>query len=201
MLDLDEAEVGVKLVRGCIESKLVNAEFDWDELDIPSVFNEKRGVFVTIRKDGDLRGCIGRPYPEQELKQALLDSAIGAAFNDPRFPEMSKEEFENSVIEITFLTRPVEVEKSGRDLLGEIEVGKHGLIVSSGARRGLLLPQVAVEHSWGPMEFLSETCMKAGLLPDAWLDPDTKVQKFKGQIFMEDKPGGEVKEIDIDEGC
>ncbi|OUJ18867.1 hypothetical protein AMET1_0518 [Methanonatronarchaeum thermophilum] len=201
MLDFNEGVVAVKFARKCIESNLNEVELDEGVFEFNSIFSEMRGAFITIRKDGELRGCIGRPYPEQDLKEALRASAVGAAFEDPRFPSVSRDEFEDIVVEVTVLTEPEEIEVSGRDMLDEVEVGRHGLIVISGSRRGLLLPQVAVEYSWDSMEFLSETCMKAGLLPDAWIEPDTTVQRFEGQIFVEKEPEGDVKEIDIDEGC
>ncbi|RZN60984.1 TIGR00296 family protein [Methanonatronarchaeum sp. AMET6-2] len=201
MLSIEEGSLGVKLARGCIESELTGSSFSEDEFDLPGSFDEKRGAFITLKLDGDLRGCIGRPYPEQKLKEAIKNSSLGAAFGDPRFPELSNREFKEVIVELTVLTNPEGIDNEGRGILDEIVVGRDGLIVSKGIHRGLLLPQVAVDQSWDKAEFLSETCMKAGLLPDAWLDPETEIQRFQGQIFVEENPGGEVVELDINESC
>ena len=112
------------------------------------------------------------------------DSAISAAMRDPRFPSVDESELDSLEYEITVLTKPeiIEVEKP-IDYLENIIIGEDGLIVERGFYRGLLLPQVAPEHNMDKEEFLSHTCMKAGLRPDAWLDKNTKVYKFQGQIF------------------
>lgn len=153
--------------------------------DISGPFKEKRGVFVSLHKHGDLRGCIGHPYPDMPLGEAIVDSAICAATGDPRFYPVKIEELKELEIEVTVLTPIEEIIAKPKDLAKEIVVGKHGLIVKKGMRSGLLLPQVPVEQGWDVEEFLTHTCMKAGLPPDAWWDEDVRIFKFEGQIFSE----------------
>ena len=137
-----------------------------------------------VNKHNNLRGCIGYPEPVYPLLDAVIDSAISAAIRDPRFPSVDESELDILDYEITVLTKPrlIEVEKP-IEYLDNIIIGEDGLIVERGFYRGLLLPQVAPEHNMDKEEFLSHTCMKAGLRPDAWLDENTKVYKFQGQIF------------------
>jgi uncharacterized protein (TIGR00296 family) len=135
------------------------------------------------------------------LKQAILQAAQSAT-QDPRFPPLDKDELNHIIIEVTILTKPtlINVTKP-QDYLKEIEIGRDGLIVEQGFFKGLLLPQVPVEQDWDKEEFLSHTCMKAGLLPDAWFDKATKISKFSGQIFTEIKPKGEIEEKNLNESC
>ncbi len=145
------------------------------------------GVFVTIkRRDGQLRGCIGtfRPAP---LEIMVQESAISAAFHDPRFPPVSPQELPDLVYEISILT-PLEPVRS----LEEIEVGRHGLVVERGWQRGLLLPQVATEWHWDRETFLQQTCLKAGLPPDCYLDPETQVYRFEALVFGEEDERDEL---------
>jgi len=146
-------------------------------------------------KDGvkSLRGCIGYPTPEIPLVAATIDSAISSATRDPRFPPIISKEMENIVVEISVLTPPTMiVVKDLRGTVKEVQVGKDGLIVERGWRRGLLLPQVPVELNWDEEEFLNNCCMKAGLTPDAWLMEGTKIFKFSCVIAKEFSPNGEV---------
>ncbi len=149
--------------------------------DIPLEFKEKMGVFVTLKKHGNLRGCIGYPEPVYPLITALLDSSISAALNDPRFPPVTSKEMKDIEMEVTVLTNPEEIVPDPEN----VKVGEDGLMVESGMYSGLLLPQVAVEWGWDAEEFLCQTCTKAGLPPDCWLDGETKVYTFQGQIFTE----------------
>ena len=188
LLTEEEGEEGLKLARQAIEKYLSeNRRLKAEEAHVPARFEEDRGVFVTLNKHGDLRGCIGYPYPVFKLKDAIIDAAISAAVSDPRFPPVTKEEFEDIVIELTILTTP-QVLKAAKpkDLPKQIEIGRHGLIVKKGMYQGLLLPQVATEYEWSAEEFLCQTCWKAGLPQDAWLDKDTEVSTFEGQIFKEE---------------
>lgn len=160
----------------------------------PPHFEEKAGVFVTINQHpgGLLRGCIGFPSPFFPLFQALVRAAEGAC-EDPRFPSLRAEEVDHIVVEVSLLTRPdlISVKKS-KDYARAIEIGTDGIIVAQGPARGLLLPQVPVEWGWDAQEFLSEGCVKAGLLPDAWLDESTRIYKFRSEIFAELEPRGPV---------
>ena len=109
---------------------------------------------------------------------------MAAAFNDPRFPEVSDKEFENLEFEVTVLTKPEIIEVAHPDqYFDEIEIGRDGLIIQKGYARGLLLPQVAVENMFSIEEFLDHTCMKAGISADSWMDESCDVYKFQGQIF------------------
>lgn len=155
---------------------------------LPNINNEKykgHGVFVTINKRGNLRGCIGFPYPQENFRKALMEAAISAC-HDPRFPPLTKEELKDIEVEVTLLKPPKKLEiRSPKEYLEKIEIGKHGIIVQKGFHSGLLLPQVAVENNWDVLEFLSYTCIKAGLHPNAWMDEDTEVYVFEGEVFHE----------------
>lgn len=165
---------------------------------VPKAFEEKAGAFVTLTKHGvedpyeKLRGCIGYPEPFFPLLKAVVKSAEGAA-EDPRFPRLRPEELPRTVVEVSLLTPPVPVEvKKQRDLPKAIELGTDGIVVAQGPYRGLFLPQVATEHQMDAETFLSECCMKAGLLPDAWLEDSTRVKKFQTEIFEEVEPRGAI---------
>jgi len=186
MLTEEEGKEGLKLARAAIDKYLSENIKIKAGAHLPAIFEEKRGVFVTLNKYGELRGCIGYPYPIFKLKDAIIDAAISAAVNDPRFPQVTKEEFTDIVIELTILTTPQVLRVKPKDLPEQIEIGKHGLIVKKGIYQGLLLPQVATEYNWSAEEFLCQTCWKAGLPQDAWLEKDTEVSTFEGQIFKEE---------------
>jgi hypothetical protein len=163
-------------------------------------FQEKQGVFVTLHTypGHDLRGCIGIPLPVMTLSDAIIESAQSAT-QDPRFPPLAEPELDTIIIELTILTKPEHIKvKQPQEYPAHIEIGRDGLIVEQGFYKGLLLPQVPIEQGWDKEEFLSNTCMKAGLLPDAWYDKATKISKFSGQIFTEEKPKGPVKEKKLD---
>ena len=184
MLSEDDGKYLLKVAKDAIETYVKeNRKIDVPS-DCPNYLKEELGVFVTLNKHNNLRGCIGYPEPVYPLIEATIESAISAAIRDPRFPEVSEDELDGLDYEITVLTKPqlIEVEKP-LDYLDNITIGEDGLIVEKGFFRGLLLPQVAPEHNMDKEEFLSHTCMKAGLRPDAWLERDTRVFKFQGQIF------------------
>ncbi|WP_298685859.1 TIGR00296 family protein [uncultured Methanomethylovorans sp.] len=194
MLTATEGKIAVQLARNTIKTYfLTGTMMDGSETELPKVFDEKRGVFVTLTENGMLRGCIGHPYPESTLKYAITDSAISAAFRDPRFPPLHIDELDKVEVEVTVLTPPERIKAAPKDLPSKIEVGRHGLIVKKGYRQGLLLPQVAPENDMDEIEFLGHTCLKAGLEPDAWLT-GAEVYSFEGQIFSETEPNGEVIE-------
>jgi uncharacterized protein len=184
MLTLDEGKMAVRLARQALTSYIEKKRIIEPE-NLPPIFDEKRGVFVTLHEDGDLRGCIGYPQPIMPLGKAIVDSAINAGSRDPRFPGVRPKELGRIELEVTILTRP-EVYTAPKEKLPELVlVGRDGLIVSKGPFSGLLLPQVAPEWGFDSLEFLSQTCVKAGLPADAWLDEDTQVQHFQAQIFAE----------------
>jgi len=167
--------------------------------ETPGDLMEKAGVFVTLNThlEEELRGCIGHPYPDSPLVQALIDSAVSACSKDPRFPPVGKEELRKIVIEVTVLTPPEVINVSKPvEYSQHVVVGKHGLIVRKGWYQGLLLPQVPGEYGWDAEEFLSQTCRKAGLPLSAWLDRDTQVSRFEGIIFGEETPRGNIARKD-----
>jgi AmmeMemoRadiSam system protein A len=143
---------------------------------------EPAGAFVSLhrRSDGELRGCVGLLRPEAPLVEAVARMAVAAATQDERFPPVAAGELDGLSIEISALSRlsPIRPE--------EIEVGRHGLLVRSGDRRGVLLPRVPVDHGWDREGFLAQTCRKAGLPADAWKNPGTTIQSFTAIVFSED---------------
>lgn len=154
-----------------------------EEIVYPPAFAHPRGVFVTLTEFGELRGCIGIPYPVMPLSEALEDAAVSAAVRDPRFRPVGPAELANICLEVTVLTPPEALICPPAERWQYVEVGRHGLIVKAGSRSGLLLPQVALEYEWTPSEFLSQTCIKAGLPPSAWRESSCSVFVFEGQIF------------------
>ncbi len=154
--------------------------------DLPEIFDELGGVFVTLHT-ALLRGCVGHPYPDQKIKEALIDAAISAALYDYRFPAVTADELSHLKVEITLLTKPQRITD-----INSIIIGKHGLIVKKGHRQGLLLPQVATEYGWTRQEFVDQTYVKAGLMPG---ERDVELFEFEGQVFSEVHPGGEIIEL------
>jgi AmmeMemoRadiSam system protein A len=147
-----------------------------------SCFELKRGVFVTIHVYGKLRGCIGVVEGHEPLRDTIVHCASSAALHDSRFPTLRADELGGLQIEISLMSELSLIEP------GQIEIGRHGLLISSQHRRGLLLPQVAVEHQLSRDEFLEETCHKAGLPRDAWRGTETQLFGFTCEIFHEDAP-------------
>jgi uncharacterized protein len=148
-----------------------------EEIPKTEAFEPHCGVFVTLHVGGKLRGCIGVIEAKQRLGESIVRCASGAALEDPRFTPVQAEELSRMQIEVSLLS-PLQ-----RLVPEEIEIGKHGLLVEQGIRRGLLLPQVAVEHHLGKEEFLRETCHKAGLPLDAWRAPDARIYGFTCEII------------------
>jgi uncharacterized protein (TIGR00296 family) len=185
-----EGEVAVRIARQAIEAEAKDEEPG--RIDAPGSFREKRGVFVTLNTYPafELRGCIGYPEPVFSLGKALVKAAQSAC-HDPRFPYLRAAELEHVVVEVSILTIPEEVKVEDRKRLpAQVCVGKDGLIMEMGLYRGLLLPQCATDWCWDAETFLAETCVKAGLTPDCWLDKHSKLFKFQAEIFAEDKPRG-----------
>jgi len=193
MLTLEEGKLAVRLARHALTDYIEKKKISGPQ-SLPPVFDEKRGVFVTIHEEGELRGCIGYPQPIMPLGRAIVDSAINACSRDPRFPCVRPSELTRVEIEVTILTEPEPYDVPKQRLPEVVRIGTDGLIVSKGPYSGLLLPQVAPEWGFDPWTFLSQTCLKAGLPPDAWVDEDTEVLHFEAQIFAEVAPGREVIE-------
>jgi uncharacterized protein (TIGR00296 family) len=200
----EEGRKAVEVARTVVERLVLKERLP--EFDTPDIFARESGVFVTLTTyPGDeLRGCIGYPEPVAPLIDALKDSAVSAASRDPRFPAVRAAELDRIKIEVSLLTPPEEiVVDKVADLPETIVVGVDGLIVQRNGARGLLLPQVPVEWGWGSEEFLCQTCMKAGVGPDAWLMPGTHVFRFQAEVFSETEPRGKVvrRELDGHHGC
>lgn len=140
---------------------------------------EKRGAFVTLTVDGDLRGCIGYPLPVKPLDETIIEMAVAAASQDTRFAPLLLEEMDRLRVEVSVLGLPEPVSSPM-----EVEVGRHGIIVSKGFYKGLLLPQVPVEHGWDRETYLRHGCLKAGLPPDEW-KKGAKIEVFTAQVFSE----------------
>lgn len=153
--------------------------------DKAETFGEARGLFVTLRIGDELRGCIGTLAPDGNLAGSIPRYARAAAFEDPRFPPLDPSELPGCTIEISVLSAPRPVED-----FEQIEVGRDGLIIEAGGRRGLLLPQVAVEWGFDRERFLAEVARKAGLPPEAVRSPGTALWSFQAEVFSEDLPGG-----------
>lgn len=197
-LNLEEGRILVQLARQAIRNYLLTNKTIERPPGVSSRLLRKSGVFATlnlIKPTRELRGCIGFPYPTEPLIDATIKAAIYAATEDPRFPPVSPDEFDSSiVVEVTALTPPSILRAKDRQKLPDlIEIGRHGLIIEGGGTSGLLLPQVATEWKWDASEFLTNCCLKAGLPPDSWLLADVDVKVFEGEIFEELSPAGEIR--------
>jgi uncharacterized protein len=160
--------------------------------------SEKAGVFVTLNyvtpsRREFLRGCIGFLLPEKALYQGVIDAAIAAATEDPRFPPLDVQELNNIVFEVSVLTPPQEIRVNNpADYRNEVEIGRDGLILQWRFGSGLLLPQVPVELNWDVEEYLANMCYKAGAPPDVWIDPSSKLYKFQATVFKEVEPKRQI---------
>ena len=169
------------------------------DLDFPSSFQEKRGVFVTLDTypEHELRGCVGYPDPVYPLGVALVKAAE-AACHDPRFGSLNEKELDGIVVEVSVLTVPEEIKiRDRKQLHTMVRIGTDGLIIERGPYRGLLLPQVPVEWGWDAHTFLEQLCLKAGLTPDRWLDHSSRIFRFQAEIFAEESPRGRVRRKDL----
>ena len=203
-LNDEEGKFLVQLARNAVQTYLRMRKEIMPPENTPKKLFERCGVFVTINKlekgEETLRGCIGYPYPTHPLVEAVIDSAINAATQDPRFPPLTYAELTKVVFEVSVLTPPELIETNDpKEYLSKFAVGEHGLIVEKGPNKGLLLPQVPVEWNWCEEEFLCQCCMKAGLPPDTWLTKGTRIYKFKAIIFEEETPLGIVKRKALEE--
>lgn len=191
----DEGIAAVEIARRALEDYIrIGARFE--PFEYPKVFDEARGVFVTLNTypDSNLRGCIGFPEPVAPLIDALIDSAISAASRDPRFPPVNEKELDSLTVEVSILTQPKKIEVNDpKEYAKKIKVGRDGLILRYRTYSGLLLPQVPVEYGWSSEEFLSHTCRKAGLPSDIWKAEKVELFAFSAQIWHEISPNGRVE--------
>ncbi|MDQ6801829.1 MAG: AmmeMemoRadiSam system protein A [Acidobacteriota bacterium] len=180
MLNEQQRRQLLTLARTSIESTLEGRDPQLRADDFDEELRRPAGAFVTLRKNGDLRGCIGSIRAIEPLYRAVASSAVSAALRDPRFFPVRKDELTQLELEISVMG-PIERVVDVTD----IEVGRDGLIISRGRFAGLLLPQVASEYGWDRETFLDQTCLKAGLQPQAWRLPDTTIEKFAAEVFGE----------------
>jgi len=173
----DEKKTLHRIARSTIEAAVAGKPLP-DIVPDTETLKEKRGAFVSLHRQGNLRGCIGYIVAEKPLCQTIKEMALAAAFQDPRFNPLTKDELQDLDIEISVLTPLQQISD-----INEIEVGRHGLMLLRGHHSGLLLPQVATEYGWDKETFLEHTCMKAGLPTDAWQDKDSKIFIFSADIF------------------
>ncbi len=170
----------LKAARESIRSVFGEAEIPKPDYSKYPELREHKGAFVTLTINGELRGCIGYIIAEQPLFDVVCEAAKQAAFSDPRFPSLKENEFDAIRIEISILSDFTPIKS-----YNEIEIGKHGLLLEEGGR-GLLLPQVAVEHKMNREEFLSAVCRKAGLYSGYWKERQLKLKVFTAEIFSEE---------------
>lgn len=181
MLSPEQRRQLLTIAREAISAVLDGGRVELNPAAFDEVLRQPAGAFVSLHtKSGDLRGCIGSIQPVAPLCQAVSASAVNAAFRDPRFHPLKKDELPNLDIEISVMG-PIEVVRS----TDEIEVGRDGLIVSRGRQAGLLLPQVATDYGWNREQFLEHTCMKAGFPHDFWRSPECRIERFPAEVFSE----------------
>jgi len=179
LLTAEEGDLLLLLARQEMRSAVSGSAPPPPHPPLPESFSAAGDVFVTLTRGGLLRGCLGTWKAEGSLWRNLLRAARGAALEDPRFPPVTAPELEGLAVEVTVLDPPAVI--AGPD---EIVIGRHGVSVSHRLGRGLLLPQVAIEHRVGPEEFLRLVCRKAGLPPDSWRR-DTVIEAFSARVFRE----------------
>jgi uncharacterized protein (TIGR00296 family) len=198
MLTPVEGGVLVRTARAAVENHLSGKGFQ-AQAEVSPGLKEERGVFVTLLDQvngGNLRGCIGIPFPTRSLLEQVRIAAVEAATTDFRFEPVSLEELRKRIVlEATVLSvmEPIWM-KNPLDLRENVLVGRDGLMVEGMGSHGLLLPQVAIDEGFDSEEFLSQCCLKADLPPDAWLTENVRVSRFQGQVFAEEKPNGRVFE-------
>ena len=178
MLTYTQKSELLAMARKSIKDYLKSGERQTIKTDDP-LFLEKRGAFVTLSKNGMLRGCIGRIVSDIPLIRVIRDMAIEAATSDPRFPAVSEQELESLDLEISVMSPIEEITD-----ISKIKVGTHGIIISKEYHSGLLLPQVATEYGWNTEQFLEQTCVKAGLNRDEW-KKGAKIFIFSAEVFKE----------------
>ena len=174
-LNDEDKKLLLQIAREAVEAKLLQQDYRPPETER---LRREQGAFVTITIDGQLRGCIGQIGAHGPLYKVVAEMARAAAFEDPRFPLLTREELDNLEFEISVMS-PLERVKD----FSEIKIGRDGLTVKLGMHSGLLLPQVATEYNWDVIEFLEQTCLKAGLAKNSYRDKFTEIYKFSAEVF------------------
>ena len=200
MISNKEGEQLVKLARKAV-LKYLGEPVD---IDIESLerLSQKTGVFVTLTsvrsREEQLRGCIGFPLSEKKLYQSVIEAAIAAATQDPRFTPVEKPELASIIFEVSVLTPPEEIRaQNPNEFPNYIKLGRDGLILRWKYGTGLLLPQVPIELKWDIYEYLANICFKAGAPPDVWLMPESKLYRFQAIIYKESVPNGAVIKVEL----
>jgi len=199
--DKEQGRQLVEAARNAIELSIINPHFDSETVKRTiAEFRQPHGIFVTLEHYPTmvLRGCIGFPRAIAPINESLVDSAIAAAFEDPRFVSVSKNELGELVVEVSILSSPVQIVGGPKKRLDAVKVGRDGLMIEYGMNSGLLLPIVAVEQKWNRKIFLDEVCAKAGIHHDYWSQQNVRLYKFETQVFKEETPGGNVTELKYD---
>ena len=201
-LGFREGEYLVRLARRSVEYYFKHSRLMPAPRDAPPLLWRPGAAFVTIMtfhgyNARELRGCIGYVKPVKPLVETVIDVAVQAAFNDPRFPPMTVDELGRVTFEVTVLgpLEPLPRSPSGR--LEGFTIGRHGLVASKSYMQGLLLPDVPLEYLWDKETFLAETCVKAGMPPYCWLDESVEFYRFAGRAWRERVPLGDVEERDL----
>lgn len=193
-----DGEILVKTARNVVTEYLKNGKRIIISDDFKSRFAFNSGVFVTLNKGEELRGCIGFPTPDRKLYQSLVDAAIASATEDPRFLPVKYEELGEISFEVTVLTPPEVIKvKDPSEYPRVIKVGRDGLVIKWEFGSGLLLPQVPVEYGWNEEEFLSHTCQKAGAPKDCWKQKSTMILRFEGIVFKETTPKDSIVRVKL----
>jgi uncharacterized protein (TIGR00296 family) len=200
MISDGEGKQLVRLARRAVdeylnESIVVNLENMYQ-------FSQKAGVFVTLNyrsnNEEHLRGCIGFPLPDKKLYQSVIEAAIAAATQDPRFPPIGKEELASVIFEVSVLTSPEKINvQSPKEYQNHIKIGRDGLILRCKYGSGLLLPQVPIELKWDIDEYLANICYKAGAPPDTWLMPESQLYRFEAIVYRESEPNGKIIKVEF----
>ncbi len=184
MISKEQGKLLLKLARDAIAAHFTQKEPNIAEYK--AKFNQPSGVFVTLKKNGELRGCIGYPLPIYPLWQAVMKAAVAAAFQDPRFLPLKEDELNEIKVEVSVLSQPELIKAdTPKDFFKQIKIGEHGLIIEYRFNSGLLLPQVATEYNWDAATFLRHLCLKAGLPEYAWKEKGVKIYRFTAQVFSE----------------
>lgn len=185
-MNSSDKEILINLARNSISNYFNKIDFP-TSYEIKKKFSEQQGVFVTLKKNKELRGCIGFIESSQPLWRSIMNAAHAAAFNDPRFNPLEKKELKDIKLEISVLTIPKKIiVENHKEYLEKIKINKHGLIIKSpSGYQGLLLPQVATEYNWNVQEFLEHTCEKAMLPKNAWTNLNNDIYYFEVEIFDE----------------
>lgn len=200
LLSMEDGALLVRLARRAVEEYLIHGRVI-EPPEVGGALKYNGMTFTTIRrvlgKGYELRGCIGYLSPVEPLVKNVITTALAAALEDPRFEPLSAEELDYVVFEVSVLSIPQDVRSLGRDRALEIVIGRDGLIAEYRIYKGVLLPEVPIEFCWDEETFLSETCVKAGMGPECWLNDKVRIKKFTARVFREREPRGNIEEVDL----